>query len=388
MAAGTSSTCTGDSLVVVDQGTVTILRRLEWPGHSSRWPWMATTQSPVLTMPSAFAFSKAFWITESVPTKEAVNMETTPRTHCSWRTVLSLAEMARMVALGRYLAMTLAVWPVSVRAMMRGQPESIVAFTAEEQMDSTGVMPLNFSSVVWHKLWYKDSYSTTFSASSQMRRMMVTASIGKAPAAVSPESMTQSVPSSTAFATSLASARVGRGRAVVDSSICVAVTTGLPTMLHLEIIIFCAKNTFSGGISMPKSPRATMMASLASTIASKFFRPSSFSILEVILMDRPRKPSVSRMSCTSSALCTKEAATKSTPWGMPKLTRSSMSFSCNTGSSTFTPGKLQFFRSPSLQLFMTSVMTQSAPHSLTFSDREPSAIKMVLPGLTEVGNLS
>mmetsp|Transcript_68685 Transcript_68685/g.196978 ORF Transcript_68685/g.196978 Transcript_68685/m.196978 type:complete len:329 (+) Transcript_68685:559-1545(+) len=315
-------------------------------------------------------------------------METTPRTHCSWRTVLSLAEMARMVALGRYLAMTLAVWPVSVRAMMRGQPESIVAFTAEEQMDSTGVMPLNFSSVVWHKLWYKDSYSTTLSASSQMRRMMVTASIGKAPAAVSPESMTQSVPSSTAFATSLASARVGRGRAVMDSSICVAVTTGLPTMLHLEIIIFCAKNTFSGGISMPKSPRATMMPSLASQIALKFFRPSSFSIFEMILVFLPASPRVFRISATSSAFCTKEAETKSTPCGMPNSTKSWMSLACKTGSSTLTPGRLQFLRSPNLQLFMTSVITWSEPTDFTFNDKEPSTHNMMLPGLTEEHSMS
>ena len=56
-----------------------------------------------------------------------------------------------------------------------------------------------------------------------------TACTGKLPAAVSPESMTQSVPSSTALATSVASARVGRGFLIILSSICVAVMTGLPT---------------------------------------------------------------------------------------------------------------------------------------------------------------
>ena len=45
---------------------------------------------------------------------------------------------------------------------------------------------------------------------------------------VSPESITASVPSSTAFATSDASARVGRGLRIIESSICVAVTTGIP----------------------------------------------------------------------------------------------------------------------------------------------------------------
>ncbi|KAJ0825479.1 hypothetical protein HanRHA438_Chr17g0803661 [Helianthus annuus] len=67
----------------------------------------------------------------------------------------------------------------------------------------------------------------------QMRAMVLTAISGYAPAALSPLSMTQSVPSRTAFATSVASARVGRGDLIMDSSICVAVTTGFPARLHL-----------------------------------------------------------------------------------------------------------------------------------------------------------
>ena len=54
---------------------------------------------------------------------------------------------------------------------------------------------------------------------------------GKFPAAVSPDSITQSEPSSTALATSVASARVGRGFLTMDSSICVAVITGLPACI-------------------------------------------------------------------------------------------------------------------------------------------------------------
>lgn len=41
----------------------------------------------------------------------------------------------------------LAVWPLSVSATMRAAPMSIVAFTAEEQIDSTAVMRLNLFSV-------------------------------------------------------------------------------------------------------------------------------------------------------------------------------------------------------------------------------------------------
>ena len=48
------------------------------------------------------------------------------------------------------------------------------------------------------------------------------------PIAVSPESMIASAPSNTALATSLASARVGRGASIIDSSIWVATIVGMP----------------------------------------------------------------------------------------------------------------------------------------------------------------
>lgn len=67
-----------------------------------------------------------------------------------------------------------------------------------------------------------------FDFKTQIIKPTLTASTGKEPAAVSPLSMTQSVPSSTALATSVASARVGRGFLIILSSICVAVMTGLP----------------------------------------------------------------------------------------------------------------------------------------------------------------
>lgn len=54
----------------------------------------------------------------------------------------------------------------------------------------------------------------------QQNNHTLTASTGKDPAAVSPLSMTQSVPSSTALATSVASARVGRGFLIMLSNIC------------------------------------------------------------------------------------------------------------------------------------------------------------------------
>lgn len=49
---------------------------------------------------------------------------------------------------------------------------------------------------------------------------------------------------------------------------CVAHVIGLPALLQRPIIIFWARKTFSVGISIPRSPRATMMPSLASMISS------------------------------------------------------------------------------------------------------------------------
>ena len=56
--------------------------------------------------------------------------------------------------------------------------------------------------------------------------------------AVSPDSITASVPSYTALATSVTSALVGRGLRIMESNIWVAVITGLLASLHLRIISF------------------------------------------------------------------------------------------------------------------------------------------------------
>src|SRR5204862_442003 len=61
-----------------------------------------------------------------------------------------------------------------------------------------------------------------------MRFMVATASAGYWPAADSADSITASAPSKIAVATSDTSARVGTGLRIIDSSIWVATTTGLP----------------------------------------------------------------------------------------------------------------------------------------------------------------
>ncbi len=120
------------------------------------------------------------------------------------------------------------------------------------------------------------------SATSMMRAMVRTASTGKRPAAVSPDSMTASVPSKMALATSEASARVGRGLRIIESSISVAVMTGRPARLARSMICFWIAGTRSGPTSTPRSPRATITASVASMIgwsASMASGRSSFAMM-------------------------------------------------------------------------------------------------------------
>lgn len=66
------------------------------------------------------------------------------------------------------------------------------------------------------------------SASLHVLAIVRTHSSGYSPLAVSPDNITQSAPSRTAFATSEISARVARGFFTIDSSIWVAQITGLP----------------------------------------------------------------------------------------------------------------------------------------------------------------
>ena len=81
------------------------------------------------------------------------------------------------------------------------------------------------------------------SAAFTVDTMASTASMGYLPEAVSPESITQEVPSNTALATSETSARVGRGLRIMESSIWVAVMTGLPAMVVALIIFFWRMGT-------------------------------------------------------------------------------------------------------------------------------------------------
>mmetsp|Transcript_10422 Transcript_10422/g.47034 ORF Transcript_10422/g.47034 Transcript_10422/m.47034 type:complete len:301 (+) Transcript_10422:843-1745(+) len=214
-----------------------------------------------------------------------------PRSSRSLNPIACLARLGTtpttMGTAGLYLAIILAASPFAASTTMHAALTFAAVITVDDASASivdSGAPWMPYSDIVLlSKAWDSAQLSTHCSASSQMPAMISTASRGYAPAAVSPESITQSVPSRTALATSVASARVGRGAPVMDSSIWVAVMTGLPLRLAFRIIIFWTQNIRSRGISMPRSPRATMTPSVYLRMSSKFAMPSSFSILEMIL---------------------------------------------------------------------------------------------------------
>ena len=74
------------------------------------------------------------------------------------------------------------------------------------------------------------SFHMQASASLAILAMVWTQTEGNSPLAVSPDSMTQSDPSRTALATSLASALVGLGFFTIDSNIWVAQIIGTPAL--------------------------------------------------------------------------------------------------------------------------------------------------------------
>src|SRR5207248_218472 len=71
----------------------------------------------------------------------------------------------------------------------------------------------------------------------------------------------------------------GRGCSRIESSMSVAVTTGLPAARASEMSCFCTVGTRSNGISTPRSPRATMIPSKAATMLAARSTASGRSIL-------------------------------------------------------------------------------------------------------------
>src|SRR3990167_7029762 len=152
-------------------------------------------------------------------------------------------------------------------------------------------------------------YNEPLSAADIILAIISTDSIGYFPDAVSPDSITASVPSNMAFAISEASALVGLGLFIMDSSICVAVITGFPFLFAIFIMLFCATGTASGDISTPRSPLATITPSASSIIFSRFSMASGFSSLAITGINTSFFLIISLTDFTSLSVLTKEIAT-------------------------------------------------------------------------------
>src|SRR5579862_2826345 len=208
--------------------------------------------------------------------------------------------------------------------------------------------------------------------------MYATASTGYSPTAVSPERITAEVPSRIALATSLASARVGSAEWIIDSSICVAVITGFPSSSDFVMIRFCSSGTSAAPISTPRSPRATITASVSARMSSSASIASAFSIFAITCACELCCWISACRSRTSAAERTNESATKSTPVSSAN-SRSSLSLRVNDGIGIGTPGRLtplcELTRPP------TTTVATARPLSTASTRRRtsPSSIRTSCP---------
>jgi len=122
------------------------------------------------------------------------------------------------------------------------------------------------------------------------------------------------------------------------SSICVATITGFWNRWQVRMICFCTIGIVATSISTPRSPRATITASAASTMLGRLSMASRFSILATTRASDPRVRSSSLSSFTSTAERTNERLTKSAP------PRAAHSACCQSdwliaGTDSLTPGR-------------------------------------------------
>mmetsp|Transcript_17210 Transcript_17210/g.52301 ORF Transcript_17210/g.52301 Transcript_17210/m.52301 type:complete len:241 (+) Transcript_17210:247-969(+) len=166
------------------------------------------------------------------------------RWNWSCRATSGERQRATTGTLGRIFARARGTSPVEVMAMMSLASKLAAVSTADWASASSDasalpqVPPLPQSLGRMAPMASSMSASTMRSASWRMLCIAFNACRGYLPAAVSPESMTASVPSTTAWPTSVTSARVGRGFFCIESSICVATMTGLPASLHARTMSF------------------------------------------------------------------------------------------------------------------------------------------------------
>jgi len=265
-------------------------------------------------------------------------------------------------------------------------PDSVIATTARTPMCSDRNMvaiAMAWSARSRPRRAASKSVSATncFSAPTQIRAIASTAFTGQLPAADSCDSITASVPSITALATSSTSARVGIGLSTIDCSICVAVITTFSRATASRMIFFCRPGNSASPISTPRSPRATITTSLASTISVRFSIASARSTFATSAALLPCALATRRASCMSSALRQNETAMKSTC--IPAATAiSSRSFSVIAPSDSPPPCLFRPLRLDSTQSLSTVVTMRSPSTATTCNWTMPSSSSNRSPGTT------
>ena len=141
------------------------------------------------------------------------------------------------------------------------------------------------------------------------------------------------------------------------------------------MIRFCSTGTSSGGISTPRSPRATITASARSTILYRCLIADGFSSLAIRLA---RSPISSRASIRSSGRCTNDSATIPMPRCRANA-RSRRSFSVSGETSRRTLGRFTPLWLESAPPTTTRVSAKSEPQATTSRRTLPSSSNRSVP---------
>ena len=151
-----------------------------------------------------------------------------------------------------------------------------------------------------------------------------------------------------------------------------AVIDGLAFCPAMWRIFFWTSGTSSIGSSMPRSPRATITPSAASTISSAFAAACGFSIFAITGRSRPPSASRARTGSRSSRRRMNDSAIRSTPISRP-ASISRRSSSLTAGSDIVTLGRFSPCRDATVPPTSTLVITSPSTTSLTRSRMAPSA---------------
>ena len=206
----------------------TVIRLLALPGGK---PAVSTNRSPRRSKPRPTRIRRTARTTASKAPKSLTKAGSTPQVRHRLCTVDGWWLNARTGTFGLSRATNRGVAPRAVGVTIARAPTSRATRTAASLTDPA-------TNPAGCARWANTSGSSVASARRAIRAIVSTTFAGWRPIAVSSESITASVPSRMALATSPASARVGCGASTMLLSICVAVMTGFALALASRMIRF------------------------------------------------------------------------------------------------------------------------------------------------------